>query len=115
MLSSTYVEYGTYPQWRMERVEEGLDLIFKAQLIRAKIISNTLFKKTDKLKRIYSQCHGNFISKINKHYELFVGNTLVYQVRIIQRWAKVTTLRALTIFLEALCQIEKRLGGWTVV
>ncbi len=31
-----------------------------------------------------------------------------------QRWAKVTTLRALTIFLEALFQLGKRLGGWTV-
>jgi hypothetical protein len=31
-----------------------------------------------------------------------------------QRWAKVMTLRALTIFLEALFQLEKRLGGWTV-
>jgi hypothetical protein len=30
-----------------------------------------------------------------------------------QRWAKVTTLRALTIFLEALLHLEKRLGGWT--
>jgi hypothetical protein len=30
------------------------------------------------------------------------------------RWAKVTTLRALTIFLETLLQLEKRLGGWTV-
>jgi hypothetical protein len=29
-----------------------------------------------------------------------------------QRWAKMTTLRALTIFLEALFQLEKRLGGW---
>jgi hypothetical protein len=28
-----------------------------------------------------------------------------------QRWAKVTTLRALTIILEALCQLEKRLGS----
>jgi hypothetical protein len=32
-----------------------------------------------------------------------------------QRWAKVTTLRALTIFLEALFHLEKRLGGWTGV
>ncbi len=32
----------------------------------------------------------------------------------IQRWAKVTTLRALTIFLKALFQLEKRLGGCRV-
>jgi hypothetical protein len=32
---------------------------------------------------------------------------------LMQRWAKVTTLRALTIFLEALLQLEKRLGRWT--
>jgi hypothetical protein len=32
-----------------------------------------------------------------------------------QRWAKVTTLRALTIFSEALFQLEKRLGGWIFV
>jgi hypothetical protein len=30
----------------------------------------------------------------------------------LQRWAKLTTLRVLTIFLEALFQIEKRLRGW---
>jgi hypothetical protein len=30
-----------------------------------------------------------------------------------QRWAKVTTLRVFTIFLEALFQLEKRLEGWT--
>jgi hypothetical protein len=28
-----------------------------------------------------------------------------------QRWAKVTTLKALTIFLEALLHLEKRLEG----
>jgi hypothetical protein len=30
-----------------------------------------------------------------------------------QRWAKLTTLRALTILSEALFQLEKRLRGWT--
>jgi hypothetical protein len=30
-----------------------------------------------------------------------------------QRRAKLTTLRRLTIFSEALLQLEKRLGGWT--
>jgi hypothetical protein len=30
-----------------------------------------------------------------------------------QRWAKVTTLRTLAIFSEALFQLEKRLGGLT--
>jgi hypothetical protein len=65
--------------------------------------------------------YGTRVVPAHTHEVFLLGtristNTIMANIayHYLQRWAKVTTLRALTIFLEALFQLEKRLGEWTV-